>query len=56
MDRPVAFSRSLLTDKRDMTALRAVKSTSDFVAVREDLMGAILESADAPSPLAVGAR
>ena len=56
MNRPVAFSRSLLTDKRDMTTLRAVKSTSDFVAVREDLMGAILESADAPSPLAAGAR
>ena len=52
LDRPVAFSRSLLTDKRDMTALRAVKSTGEFVAVREELMSAILGSTDAPSPLA----
>ncbi len=54
MDRPVEFSRSLLTDKRSMTSLRAVKSTSAFVAVREELMGSILGSADPPSPLASG--
>ena len=54
LDRPVAFSRSLLTDERSMTALRAVKSTGEFVAVREELMGAILGSTDAPSPLAGG--
>ena len=54
LDRPVGFSRSLLTDERNMTALRAVKSTGEFVAVREELMGAILGSTDAPSPLAGG--
>ena len=37
-----------------MTARRAVKSTGEFVAVREELMGAILGSTDAPSPLAGG--
>ena len=51
MDRPVDFCRSVLADKRGMSSLRAVKSTAEFVAVREELMGAILGSTDAPSPL-----
>ncbi len=56
MDRPVDFCRSLLADKPGMSALRAVKSTSKFVAVREELMGAILESTDAPCTLAASAH
>ena len=52
MDRRVGFSRALLADKCDMTSLRAAKSTPEFVTVREELMGAILSSADLPGPLA----
>ncbi len=52
MDRSVEFCRSLVADRRDMSALRAVKSTREFVAAREELMGAILDSTEAPSAFA----
>lgn len=56
MDRTVDFCRSVLASKRDMTSLRAVKSSAEFVAVREDVMGAILNSAEAPSLLSADAH
>ncbi len=45
LDRRLGFGRSILANTRDMASLRAAKSTSEFVAVREQLMGAILGSA-----------
>lgn len=54
MDRRVGFSRSILANKPDMASLRAAKSTREFVTVREELMGAILGSADPSGPFASG--
>ncbi len=51
MDRTVDFCRSVLADNRGMSSLRTVKSTGEFVAVREQVMGAILGSTDAPNKL-----
>ncbi len=54
MDRPVEFSRAVLgqagSDGADMQALRAAKSSSAFIAVREEVMRVILGLATPPLP------
>ena len=49
VDRTVAFGRSVLANQHDMGSLRAVKSTREFVAVREELMAAILNARPQPA-------
>lgn len=61
LDRHVDFCRSVLAGKSDLVSLRAAKSTSAFVAVREELMGAILGNATLgntglPSPFTANAH
>ena len=49
LDRQVAFSRAMLAEPGALESLRAVKSSPAFVATREELMGAILYSGQAPA-------
>lgn len=46
LDRPVDFCRSVLAGGCDLGSLRAAKSAAAFVRVREELMAAILGTAD----------